>query len=130
MGYVYILQSGDTNYFKIGRTENDVEKRIKQLSTGNPFQLTPFDVIVTDHASKCETFLHNRLQPKRSRESDAKEFFVVEPDEMRQEIHLARGYVENDLEKLAQVELLANEDCEDRWVSPMRRRSDAYGSVA
>ncbi len=118
MGYVYILQSGDDKLFKIGRTEHDIELRIKQLSTGNPQPLTRFDVIETDYASKCETFLHNRLQAKRSRRSEANEFFELEPDELAQHIRDARDYVENDLPKLAQVELLAEAECEDRWVSP------------
>ena len=44
MAFVYILQSGDENYFKIGRTKDDVEKRRKALSTGNPKELKLFDL--------------------------------------------------------------------------------------
>src|SRR5262249_39189103 len=118
MGYVYILRSGEADCFKIGRTENDVQDRIKHLSTGNPLPLTLFDVIETDHASKGEKFLHNRLQARRVRDGDAKEFFGLTPEIMRDEIRLARDYIENDVPRLAEVSKLAAEQCEDRWVAP------------
>src|SRR5712691_1199534 len=66
MAYVYILRSGDENLFKIGRTDGDVEARIRQLATGNPYRLTKFDVIDTEHDSLCETYLHRMLRSKRS----------------------------------------------------------------
>ena len=34
MAYVYIFRSGSENLFKIGRTDGDVEARIRQLATG------------------------------------------------------------------------------------------------
>jgi hypothetical protein len=120
MGYVYILRSGETDCFKIGRTESDVEARIKQLSTGNPL-LALFDVIETEHASKAEKFIHNRLQASRYRGRAAKEFFVITPDLMGDEIQLARDYAENDLPRLAEVAKLAAGDCEDAWIAPTER---------
>lgn len=126
MGYVYILQSGDDNLFKIGRTEHDVESRIRQLSTGNPHPLTAFDVIETDYASKCESFLHNRLQAKRSRRSEAREFFELDPDELREAITLARAYVENDCPRHAEAERLSEAACEDRVVEPSQEALALY----
>lgn len=35
MAYIYVFQSGQENLYKIGRTRGDVEKRRKDLSTGN-----------------------------------------------------------------------------------------------
>jgi len=40
MACVYILRSGSENLFKIGRTDGDVDARIRQLATGNPHRLT------------------------------------------------------------------------------------------
>ena len=40
MAFVYILRSGSENLFKIGRTDGDVDARIRQLATGNPYKLT------------------------------------------------------------------------------------------
>jgi hypothetical protein len=126
VGYVYVLRSGESDHFKVGRTERNVADRVKQLSTGNPSPLIIFDVIETPYAAKCETFLLNRLQPRRSRDSGAKEFFVIEPDEMRVEVRLARDYAENDLPKVTQVQALALVACEDRWVSPSEQARSIF----
>jgi hypothetical protein len=83
MAYVYILRSGGENLFKIGRTDGDVEARIRQLATGNPYRLTKFDVIDTEHDSLCETYLHRMLRSKRSLASGAREFFEITPEELK-----------------------------------------------
>src|SRR5438552_846267 len=75
MAFVYILRSGGENLFKIGRTDGDVDARIRQLATGNPHPLTKFDVIQTEHDSLCETYLHRMLRSRKSLASDAREFF-------------------------------------------------------
>ena len=54
MAFVYVFQSGDGNYFKIGRTKDEIEKRRKALSTGNPKELKLFDHIETDYDSEVE----------------------------------------------------------------------------
>jgi T5orf172 domain len=56
MAYVYVLRSGAENIFKIGRTKGDVDARILQLSTGNPYPLTKFDLIETEHDAHCESY--------------------------------------------------------------------------
>jgi Meiotically Up-regulated Gene 113 (MUG113) protein len=70
MAYVYILRSGSENLFKIGRTDRDVDARIRQLATGNPHRLTKFDCIETEHDSLCETYLHRILRSRKSLASD------------------------------------------------------------
>ncbi len=57
MAYVYVFQRGGENLFKTGLTRGDVEKRRKDLSTGNPHPLTTFRVIETVHDSLPENFL-------------------------------------------------------------------------
>src|SRR2546428_3158194 len=82
MACVYILRSGNENLFKIGRTDGDVEARIRQLATGNPHRLTKFDLIETEHDSLCETYLHRMLRSKRSLASEAREFFRITPEDL------------------------------------------------
>ena len=77
MAYVYVLRSGAENIFKIGRTKGDVDARILQLSTGNPYPLTKFDVIETEHDAQCESYLHRRLSTKRINSGSAQEFFAI-----------------------------------------------------
>ncbi len=66
MGYIYIYRSGEGNVFKIGKA-SDFDKRVRTLATGNPEQLTQFDLIETDHASQCETTDSLEAQPSRAR---------------------------------------------------------------
>ena len=49
---------------QIGKA-TDLEIRIKTHATGNPEPLTRFDVIETEHASQCETYLHHRLRTRQ-----------------------------------------------------------------
>lgn len=37
--YIYIIQMGNTSYYKIGKAK-DIEQRLKSLQTGNPLPLT------------------------------------------------------------------------------------------
>jgi hypothetical protein len=118
MAFVYILRSGDEHLFKIGRTSGAVEARHRQLSTGNPHPLTPFDVIETDYASDCETYLHHRLRSKRSGRSDATEFFELDPTELAEVIRDARDFVADVLPKRAEAERLGNEQSDGRILQP------------
>jgi hypothetical protein len=114
MGYVYIYECGE-NLYKIGKAV-DLDKRIKALSTGNPYPLTEVDVIETDQMSKCETFLHHRLRSKRSGRSRATEIFEVDRVELTALIAEARKYLDDTLPKVAEAERLAAEESEDNVV--------------
>ena len=94
MAYVYFFRSGNENLFKIGKTaRDDVEDRIRDLSTGNPHPLTVFDAIETEDEDECEKYLHKILRSKRSRESAAQEFFEVAPDVLKSVIQDAREFL-------------------------------------
>jgi hypothetical protein len=83
-------------------------------------------VIETEYASKCETFLHNRLQARRCRQSGANEFFEIDPGTLAVEIQAARDYTNNDLPLLAQALVLADQGCEDRLVEPTDSDMSTY----
>jgi hypothetical protein len=93
MPWVYILRSGASNLFKIGRTEGDVEARIRQLATGNPHRLTKFDAIETEHDALCEGYLHKTLRSRRSVTSAAREFFEIAPEELANVLREAREFL-------------------------------------
>lgn len=68
MAYVYLLgDSGQDNTFKIGVTRGSVEKRIKQLQTGNGEEIYLVDYYKTDYPFFIERLLHNQLFPKQKR---------------------------------------------------------------
>ena len=66
MGYVYLIGNVDTpGKYKIGSTRGkSVEKRLKQLQTGNSSELFIKDSYETEHPFKLEKMLHNHFKEK------------------------------------------------------------------
>ena len=74
MAYVYLIgQNGDSDYYKIGSTRaSDLNKRIKQLQTGNSNQLYLKHSFQTDTPFKLERMLHfyyNKFLLRKNREN-------------------------------------------------------------
>jgi len=68
MAIVYILgDSGQDNTFKIGVTRGPVEKRIKQLQTGNGGEIYLVKTYETQYPFFVERLLHQKLYPKQKR---------------------------------------------------------------
>lgn len=66
MAYVYLLgDSGQNNTFKIGMTRGKVEKRIKQLQTGNGDEIYLVDYYETNYPFFIERLLHTKFFPKQ-----------------------------------------------------------------
>jgi hypothetical protein len=84
MGIVYVLTNDAMNgLVKIGRTQTDIETRIKDLSTGSgvPVAFKCFYAAEVEDESSVEKALHQglddcRLNPKR-------EFFEIEPHKVK-----------------------------------------------
>ena len=64
MGYVYLIGEMDNKgRYKIGSTKaKDVNKRLKQLQTGNSSELFIKESYETEHPFKLEKMLHNHFQ--------------------------------------------------------------------
>lgn len=75
MQYLYLIQC--QQYFKIG-VANDVESRLAQLSTGNPYTLKVLAVYGYDNAEFVERAVHQRFALKRTRG----EWFELSSDEI------------------------------------------------
>lgn len=68
MAFVYLLgDAGQDNAFKIGMTRGSVEKRIKQLQTGNGEEIYLVDYYETTYPFFIERLLHNQFFPKQKR---------------------------------------------------------------
>ena len=66
MAFVYLLgDSGQDNTFKIGITRGKIEKRIKQLQTGNGEQIYLVNYYETDYPFFLERSLHLKFYPKQ-----------------------------------------------------------------
>ena len=58
-GFVYLLCDGDK--FKIGMTtKKDIQERIKELQTGNPYEIWLRSYYETDNPYKIEKMMHTR----------------------------------------------------------------------
>lgn len=68
MAYVYLLGvSGQDNTFKVGMTRGDINKRIKQLQTGNGEEIYLVNFYKTEYPFFIERLLHTKLYPKQKR---------------------------------------------------------------
>lgn len=92
-GKVYLLQAGDL--FKIGITRGSVKNRIKQLSTGNPINITIVSTYESDKASKVESVLHNTFKSKKVKG----EWFKLEDDDIKKFTSLCE-VIENNIKLL------------------------------
>jgi len=92
MGYVYLIgEIGNEGKYKIGSTRaKSIEKRMKQLQTGNSSILYIKDSFETEHPFKLEKMLHNYFGDKaligewfELSEADTEAFRGVCEDKMR-----------------------------------------------
>jgi hypothetical protein len=129
MACVYVLRSGSENLFKIGRTDADVDVRVRQLATGNPHRLTKFDVIETEHDSLCETYLHRILRSRKSLASDAREFFAITPEELRPIINDAREFLDEFIAKQQEADRLSEQETDGLLLRPGDPEWSIYRSL-
>lgn len=64
-GFVYVIKCNE--YYKIGCSREGVEKRLKAMQTGNPYELELIMMIKTSNYPKTELFLHKRFDKYRIR---------------------------------------------------------------
>lgn len=58
--YVYLIRCAGFDYYKIGRTSRNVEKRLFDLQTACPFALEIVYVIACSNSAAIETHLHRK----------------------------------------------------------------------
>lgn len=101
MSYIYIISDGE--YIKIGKA-NDVEKRIKELQTGNPKELKIIRTIECDEifATRIECELHKILDKHKIRGEWYSITCINEIDKMSdEEILFLRFYENSKLDEIA-----------------------------
>lgn len=79
MAFVYLLGDvGHDNVFKIGVTRKDIDKRIKQLQTGNGEEIYLVNYHETDYPFFLERSLHLKFFPKQK----LNEWFILEHNDV------------------------------------------------
>jgi len=82
MGYVYLLlevTEDGLERHKIGITKNDVDKRVRQLQTGNSNKISVLKTYESINYKKIEKWLHNEFINKRT-ESENEWFKLSDED--------------------------------------------------
>lgn len=74
---VYLIYCSGINLYKIGISVNP-KKRIKQLQTGTPYELSLIEIFDTIYASKIEKIFHNTLKSKKAPENFNFDFKLLE----------------------------------------------------
>lgn len=90
-GFVYILVSPNSEFIKIGRTDNPPIVRIRQInSSENYMPHGPWELSDFRHVHDCqaiEAFMHNRFATERCLDIDGtRELFRLSPVEARREL--------------------------------------------
>ncbi|HTG65078.1 MAG TPA: GIY-YIG nuclease family protein [Flavobacterium sp.] len=85
---LYIIHTNNSNLFKIGITKN-INQRIKQFETGNPFEFTLYEFFETESCRKLEKIIHKKLEKNRYR----KEWFKLNEEELTEICNFARNYI-------------------------------------
>ncbi|HEY7393020.1 MAG TPA: GIY-YIG nuclease family protein [Bryobacteraceae bacterium] len=112
-GFVYILVSPNSDYIKIGGTEQPIRDRLREINLTDPYadhgpwQLSDF-LQVTDW-QLVEGKLHRRFREARVQDvPGARELFTVPPHAARKELRLTDAILRVDHERTAK--LFANRD--------------------
>lgn len=88
--YVYLIKTIEDNKYKIGKT-NNINKRLKELQTGNSNELILVDSYYSKYSSKVESALHNFFKHKNI----INEWFEFDQDDINKFKQLCKQTEEN-----------------------------------
>lgn len=110
IGRVYILQSGKTNYYKIGLTKDPIKRRINELQSGNPYRITAILVQRVHDMRIAEDILHRKYYKQRG---IGEWFYFIPATPLGQEpepsIDDVVAYIKNELNQEVSHRLLLKE---------------------
>lgn len=77
-GYVYLMCDANSDLYKIGVTTGSIEKRVKELQTGNGNEIHIVSHFKTDNPFRLENVLHRHFKAKNA----LNEWFSLESDDV------------------------------------------------
>ena len=86
-------------FYKIGVTTDTVDKRIRQLQTGNPFRIVPHRTLALEGAEFVERHLHRLYSANRR----MLEWFTLTPGELEEVIEEAEDFAEGVSDLIVEV---------------------------
>jgi hypothetical protein len=85
---VYIIEVRDSQLFKIGITK-DINKRLSQLQTSNPYEFYLFDFFITNQNRELEKLLHEKFRLNRYK----REWFKLNQNEVKEACKFANNFI-------------------------------------
>ena len=121
-GFIYIISNeAMPNYYKIGKTERDVKKRIDELFWTNV--PVPFDIVYACEVNDMDTIekhIHSVFSDKRINKN--REFFEIDPDKVIEVLERDKDFIRNITDSLQEEELSENITQEDIQASEEIKR--------
>ncbi len=123
-GIIYFLTLINTRgkqlneYYKIGITDESVEKRIDQLQTGNPYQIVEYNSFRSHAAQLIEQHLHKKYSKKRVR----LEWFTFKENEIIDAINDAKSF-NSRISKLAKQVRELDQQSSNGKLAPSTKKS-------
>jgi len=87
---VYIISIKDSDLFKIGLTKN-IEQRLKQLQTGNPFEFRLIEFFPTSKFKELEKTLHKKYKKNKYKN----EWYIMNGTELMDACYFSRKFIGN-----------------------------------
>ena len=112
-------------FYKIGVTTDTVDKRIRQLQTGNPFRIVPHRTLVLEGAEFVERHLHRLYSANRR----MLEWFTLSPDELEEVIEEAEGFAEGVSDLIVEVRELDTTPSTRAMMSPTPEAIQLHGEA-
>jgi hypothetical protein len=126
LSFVYFFKVGDKELFKIGKTKDNPEKRLKAVSTGSSYPLEIYKIIEHKDYSKLEVFLHRYFKDVRA---DNGEFFFIPLAKFDIKVNLALKEFEIFQEELKQIDSLKNIKNNDTTLEATQQITKIYSQL-
>ncbi len=85
---VYIISVRDSDLYKIGITK-DLEQRLSQLQTSNPYEFYLMGFFVTEKCRELESLLHKKFRLSKYK----REWFKLTPESVREALRFASEFI-------------------------------------
>ena len=125
---LYVLKMEDPSegqvppFYKIGITKDSVQKRIRQLQTGNPYRIVPHTAIVIEGAELVERHLHRTFSQNRR----ILEWFSLAEDELAEVISEAERFRDEIEGLVVKVRKLDETPSNEDLVEPSEEAREAH----
>lgn len=121
--HVYCYQFGSDNCYKVGRTKNPPEKRMRGFATGSPVKPKLYRAIETEDPSGLEKYIHHLLDAKRAENG---EFFYVTRQDLDDAVNEAVAFINECQPLIREAKKLCRKRPNETMVEPSDEMREIY----